>query len=403
MNEYKISKHCRYVKGATASAIYDLYHGNVFSLNSDATYLLDRALEGKVDVDAESLLQELCAQQLLNCDRLPEVSNSHPEKLALRYVWLELTNRCNCRCLHCYGAFGSPSKTAIRAELSFEEWKQIVDKIAEAGGKAIQLIGGEPLLFPHFCELLDYAHNRGISSIDVFTNGTLMTPAILNAIKKAGASVRVSLYGHDAIMHDRITQLSGSFVKLDHTLDQLREFEIPTKIAVVLMRENQDDLEKIKTYIGNKGHQYTGFDTVRRVRHSEQLSHAATDPSIIAERLMSKPSFCTSCYDFEINSRWNSCWYGKCSVSAVGDVMPCIFARDKKCGNIRTDSFVEIKEKLLFFWGISKEKIEVCKDCEFRYACDDCRPLSEGETGNLYAKYPRCLYNPYEAQWNVSI
>ena len=402
MSEYKISGHCRYVKGAVASSIYDLYHGNVFSLNSDATYLLDRALEGKVDAEAEDLLQKLCTQKLLNCDNLSETVNNYTEKIALRYVWLELTNRCNCRCLHCYGAFGCPSKDSLNQELSDDEWMKIIDVIASAGCKAIQLIGGEPLLFPHFCELLYYAHDRGIPSIDVFTNGTLMTTKILNAVKRTGASVRVSLYGHDAATHDGITQSNGSFSKLDHTLDQLRKFEIPTRIAVVLMRENQSYLERIKAYIENKGHLYTGFDTVRKVRHSEQLSHAATDPSIIVERLMSKPSFCTSNSDFEINSRWNSCWYGKCAITAIGDVIPCIFARDKKCGNIHVDSFVDIRESLLSFWGINKERVEVCRDCEFRYACDDCRPLAEGETGNLLAKYPRCLYNPYEAQWSSS-
>ena len=398
MNEYKISKHCKYVKGATASAIYDLQHGTVFSLNGDATYLLDRALEGNVDAEAEDLLQKLCYQQLINYDGFPAADNRQ-SKITLRYVWLELTNRCNCRCLHCYGAFGYPPTNTILHELSFEEWKRIIDVIADAGGKAIQLIGGEPLLFQRICELLDYAHDRGISSIDVFTNGTLMTPSILEAIKRTNTSVRVSLYGHDAPTHDGITQSSGSFSKLDHTLEQLRDLEIPTRIAVVLMHENQDDLEQIKAYIDKKGHRYTGFDTVRKVRHSEQLSHAATDASIIAERMMIKPSFCTSYTDFEINSHWNSCWFGKCSVSAIGDVMPCIFARDKKCGNIRSDSFVSILKNLLAFWRINKEKVEVCKDCEFRYACDDCRPLAEGETGNPFAKYPRCLYNPYEAKW----
>ena len=222
---------------------------------------------------------------------------------------------------------------------------------------------------------------------------------LYHAIKRTSASVRVSLYGHDAPTHDRITQSRGSFSKFDNTLEQLRDLEIPTRIAVVLMRENQGDIEQIKAYIDRKGHKYTGFDTVRKVRHSEQLSHAATDAGIIAERLMSKPSFCTSYNGFEINSHWNSCWFGKCSISAIGDVMPCIFARDKKCGNIRADSFDIIKKNLLSFWEVNKEKVEVCKDCEFRYACDDCRPLAEGETGNLYAKYPRCLYNPYEAQW----
>ena len=41
----------------------------------------------------------------------------------------------------------------------------------------------------------------------------------------------------------------------------------------------------------------------------------------------------------------------------------------------------------------------VCKDCEFRYCCHDCRPLAEGVAGNKKAKYPRCCYNPYDGEW----
>lgn len=40
----------------------------------------------------------------------------------------------------------------------------------------------------------------------------------------------------------------------------------------------------------------------------------------------------------------------------------------------------------MFFWEISKVKVEARKGCEFRRVCDDCHPLAEGETGILFVK-----------------
>ena len=47
-----------------------------------------------------------------------------------------------------------------------------------------------------------------------------------------------------------------------------------------------------------------------------------------------------------------------------------------------------------------KDDVEGCKDCEYRYACDDCRPLAMGDGDGLYGKYPRCTYLPSTCHWS---
>lgn len=53
--------------------------------------------------------------------------------------------------------------------------------------------------------------------------------------------------------------------------------------------------------------------------------------------------------------------------------------------------------------GLNKDDVLVCQDCEYRYVCFDCRPISEGAAcGNgdyKTAPYPRCTYDPYEGVW----
>lgn len=396
---YKLSSHCCYVKGTSGAAIYDLYNGTVFSLNADGREIIDRALRGEDVGKYGSFMHDLCDRSLFNCTQYGQLSDIAKPEPSLRYVWLELTSRCNCHCLHCYGAFGSPDREQIDQELSIAEWKDILNTVRKMGCSAIQFIGGEPLLHPDFDELLSYAYNIGINSIDIFTNGCFLSSNTAQLIKKAGASVRVSLYGYDVTSHENITQCKGSFAALDKSLDLLRELHIPTRIAVVLMRENQEALKKIIAYIEAKGHRYSGCDTVRKVRHSAQNSHAVTDPDILQLRNMLKPNFVTSVEDFSCNKFWNSCWYGKFAVTSCGDILPCIFARDLRCGNVRHDAQTMIRDKLLGYWEITKDKIDVCKECEFRYACDDCRPLAMGECADIWGKYPRCFYYPGSCEW----
>ncbi|MEM2367799.1 MAG: SPASM domain-containing protein, partial [Candidatus Bathyarchaeia archaeon] len=117
--------------------------------------------------------------------------------------------------------------------------------------------------------------------------------------------------------------------------------------------------------------------------------------------LQTKPSFIISRENYEKNKRWNSCWFGKAAVTSSGNVIPCVFARDQVVGNVKHQSLAEIilGEKMLRLWGLNRDQIEVCRDCEYRYVCEDCRPWAYGLTGNLYAKSPRCTYNPYTGEW----
>lgn len=397
MKHYCISDHCRWVKGRSGSAIYDLHYGRVYSLNPDGTQLLGMALADQPLPEDISFLDSLEKDGLLNDHSCIIVEKKI--KPSVRYAWLELTNRCNCRCLHCYGAFGLPCESEISTELTTDEWKKVLDHLRSLGCESLQFIGGEPLIHPGFCELLRYASGKGFKRIDIFTNAYLLSEEIADLIAEVGASVRISLYGYDAQSHDAITQHPGSFARLNHSVDLLLQRKVSVSMAVVLMRENQHILPRIREYIEGKGLPFSGFDIVRTVKHSPQASHAVSDPDIIRKRMICRPSFKTSDFSFAVNHQWNSCWYGKFSITAQGNVIPCIFARDLSCGNIRTDDWAGIREKLLGYWRITKDRVEGCRDCEYRYACDDCRPLAMGDGDGLYAKYPRCLYHPDRCVW----
>ncbi len=68
-------------------------------------------------------------------------------------------------------------------------------------------------------------------------------------------------------------------------------------------------------------------------------------------------------------------------------------------GNVNQISIAStITDKLKFLWTSSKDKTIVCRECEFRYMCQDSRiPILLGN-GNFFFEQ-ECNYNPYIAKW----
>ena len=68
---------------------------------------------------------------------------------------IEITNRCNLRCVHC----GSSSGSAREDEMSTGELMRVVDEVGEMGCEAVTLLGGEPLLHRDRPNLVELGHS----------------------------------------------------------------------------------------------------------------------------------------------------------------------------------------------------------------------------------------------------
>jgi radical SAM protein with 4Fe4S-binding SPASM domain len=68
-------------------------------------------------------------------------------------------------------------------------------------------------------------------------------------------------------------------------------------------------------------------------------------------------------------------------------------------GDIRTTPLREALEMPGFRdrWSVTKDSVGVCRDCEFRYICTDCRAYTDG--GDPLGKPAKCTYDPYTATW----
>lgn len=94
----------------------------------------------------------------------------------------------------------------------------------------------------------------------------------------------------------------------------------------------------------------------------------------------------------------NSCLSRKIGIAADGSLKPCP-SMSRAFGNTRTDRLGDVMSNPDFQapGSITKDQVEVCRDCEFRYVCTDCR--AHTVDGGLYSKPASCRYNPYTATW----
>ena len=83
---------------------------------------------------------------------------------------------------------------------------------------------------------------------------------------------------------------------------------------------------------------------------------------------------------------YNTCRNKKISIDETGAIKNCP-SQSKSFGNIKTDSLIDVvyDEKFKFLWQIKKDDIDICKSCEFRYICTDCRVFIENED-DIYSK-----------------
>lgn len=130
----------------------------------------------------------------------------------LRYLFLEITRRCNLACRHC----GSDcDREALPGELSTDEWLGVIDQVArdfDRSSLAVVLTGGEPLCHPELGRLLERLHGHGLAW-GLVTNGWGLTPKNLERLRSSGmASITVSLDGLES-SHDWLRGRAGSFYR----------------------------------------------------------------------------------------------------------------------------------------------------------------------------------------------
>jgi MoaA/NifB/PqqE/SkfB family radical SAM enzyme len=153
---------------------------------------------------------------------------------------LELTYRCNSRCIHCYNDSGS-ERRARAAELSHEQWIDVARQLGEMGIFQVVISGGEPLLLgERLWEIMDVLKAYGVVFLFI-TNGSLVTPEVVRRMCGGGYRfcwVQVSLDGHTPELHDRLRGHPGGWERATRAVRLFAEAGLPTVVAHTVFRNN---------------------------------------------------------------------------------------------------------------------------------------------------------------------
>lgn len=124
----------------------------------------------------------------------------------VRYLRLSVTDRCNLRCLYCWGCGGMrfiPHDDILR----YEEMARLVDVAVESGVEKVRLTGGEPLVRKNVLHLVELVRKRHPHvDLRITTNGTLLKAHVAGLRDLGVSTVNVSL---DTFRRDMFHEVTG--------------------------------------------------------------------------------------------------------------------------------------------------------------------------------------------------
>ncbi len=343
------------------------------------------------------------------------------EEHVLKQLFLELTLRCNLLCKHCGSRCGEEDLSARRNELSADEWKRIIDQVAEDFPRKpqINITGGEPLLRSDFEEILGYVHEKGFRW-GMTTNATLITPEVARMLYRTGmGTISVSLDGFQD-SHDAFRSVSGSWLKamdgINNLLDVRREMGSQKafrhiQITSVFNHNTIAEMPAMFDFIKDMdidSYRIIGIEPIGRAMDHDDLSMTAEDQrrllSFIVERRMEGWPVSYGCshylgsdYEGLVRNWMFYCMAGinVASIMADGKIASCLdidrSAEETIFGNIRTDRLRDVWESGFGIYRRDRgEDDPVCMKCSDREYCMG----GSAHTWDFSGKRQRlCVYN----------
>ena len=307
---------------------------------------------------------------------------------------IELTSRCNERCVHCY----IPNENKCEnIEPAF--YYDVLDQCRDMGLLNITLSGGEPMMHPQFIDFLIKAKDYDFS-INILSNLTLLNDEIIAEMKANRlSSVQVSLYSMKPGIHDSISQLPGSYEKTKNAILRLIENDIPLQISCPTMKQNKDCYADVLNWAHeHKCRAMSDFIMMARFDNTtdnldnrlslDEVKKLIND--IIAnDREYQEEMLNTDIDTAEIRDISNDIICGVCIDSlcmiANGNVYPCAGWQSYVCGNVRETPLRVIWEnspEVKYLRGLRKKDFPKCLSCPDKNFCAMCMVRNGNEDPN---------------------
>ncbi len=330
---------------------------------------------------------ELSAYQKLS---LKAVKNHIP----LQCVF-ELTYRCNLKCCHCYLA-----QQPVNPELTARQIYKILDQLVDAGCLWLVLTGGEIFTRRDFFKIAAYARQKSFNLI-LLTNGTLITEPIAEQIKDLRACVDISLYGFRKT-HDRITGVSGSFDRTMRGIKLLLKKGVRVSTKAVVMDKNIDQVWQLRDFLKPLGVDVTispdallisprddgSFEPLNhRVQSRRQLQDYFKEFARRLKKTGQKFKLINEKQDYKLCGTGLSA----CSISAQGELNPCVQIKLHSGNSLLRKSFAEIwhgHPEINLLRKLTVADKQECRGCRLVGYCFRCPGIAKLEEGSYTVKIP---------------
>jgi radical SAM protein with 4Fe4S-binding SPASM domain len=304
-------------------------------------------------------------------------------------VQLDLTYRCNERCVHCY------LDHQDHGEMTTAEIKHLLDEMADAGVFILTLSGGEIFLRKDFFQILEYARLERQFCVKLKTNAIMIREREAAKIRDIGVeSIQISIYSHRPEVHDAITLVPGS---LHRSLDAgrfLKSQGLRVIFANVLMIQNLEDYEGVRALANNMGVECTLDPTITPMMdgdrsilklgiNQDSLRQVFRDEALVGD----VEEFCAVAAPGEedrLSALPCSAGHTTCYVSPYGDVFPCV-QFPLPTGNVRRQRFIDIwrhSDRMQEVRSIRLKDLTTCSSCSHAGSCTRCPGLAFME-GNM--------------------
>ena len=304
-------------------------------------------------------------------------------------VHLDLTYRCNERCVHCYLDHDD------HGEMTTGEVFDLLAQLADAQVFFLTLSGGEVLMRRDFLAIVEKARQL-LFNVKVKTNGVMIRESEAARLRELGVEqVQISVYSHRPEIHDSITKLPGSLDRTVRAIRFLKSQGLKVSISNVVMNANFADQRGVMMLARELGAEYTLDPTISPKLDGDTSVLILRIPGTELNQIFHDPELVGNVEEFcappppagEDVMQGLPCSAGHtaCYISPYGDVFPCV-QFPLPSGNVRRQKFIDIwhdSPQLKEVRSIRAKDLPTCSTCAHVGTCTRCPGLAYME-GNMH-------------------
>lgn len=198
--------------------------------------------DGKIPVPDSATLNSLLERKMIRPSTagegmdhflmLREYNNRY-----FRNMTLNITERCNFNCLHCYEAVDNQIS---RSEMSLADCRKLLKEARDCGIQNVKITGGEPLIHPDFLEIVKSVYENEMTVDRINTNVHFMNEKLADEIREIDPKIMFNVSYDGAGYHDWMRNKKGAEKDLLSKIRLLVDKGFHVRAAMTLNRVNKD-------------------------------------------------------------------------------------------------------------------------------------------------------------------